>query len=193
MPHLYGLHAPYDDRPTCSSAGPFCGKSTSIPLFRCDDCSNPLLYCKDCFVGRHQYLPFHRVLEWTTQERFQRTSLFELGLELHLSHSGVRCRQEQEWLSLAIRHTNGVHRVRVRYCGCGKIEPHLQLVAARLFPVTTLKPRAAFSFDILEQFCSINLTSKISAYDFLNALAHLTDKSRPDEVQVCSFIHRQIL
>lgn len=54
----------------------------------------------------------------------------------------------------------------------------------RIATVTQAQPRTAFTFAILDDFCLLNLKSKISAYDYLNTLALRTDPVNFDDVSV---------
>lgn len=54
----------------------------------------------------------------------------------------------------------------------------------RLFPATVVSPATVFSFDLLENFHQLTLCSKITPYDYFDALAKLTSSAFPQDVEV---------
>ncbi|KAG1895261.1 uncharacterized protein F5891DRAFT_927178, partial [Suillus fuscotomentosus] len=58
--------------------------------FRCLTCSGDQTFCCSCIVNAHQFLPFHKVQEWTGK-CFNDTSLKELGFIWHMGHGGQPC------------------------------------------------------------------------------------------------------
>ncbi|KAF6759469.1 hypothetical protein DFP72DRAFT_1063837 [Ephemerocybe angulata] len=52
-----------------------------------------------------------------------------------------------------------------------------QLLRARLFPSTTIDPRTACTFRVLETYQMLSFTGKISAYEFLLAIFRRTDNT----------------
>lgn len=58
--------------------------------WRCSDCFPALVLCKKCCKRSHQRLPFHRVQRWTGKY-FMPSRLREVGVSLHLGHSGDSC------------------------------------------------------------------------------------------------------
>lgn len=58
---------------------------------------------------------------------------------------------------------DGVHLVRLKYCGCGHADPSydLQLLEARLYPSTTVDPETCATFRALEHFQMISFMSKV--------------------------------
>ena len=68
-----------------------CQSCMSAPFeWRCSDCFPALVLCKECCRKSHQRLPFHRVQKWMGKY-FMRSSLQEVGVSLHLGHSGDLC------------------------------------------------------------------------------------------------------
>ena len=75
-------------------------------------------------------------------------------------------------------HDNGVHVVSLTFCGCETAGTYFrQLLRVRWFPATSDKPRTAATFCVLEHFHILSLESKISCYDFYNALSRLSDNT----------------
>ncbi|KAJ7777666.1 hypothetical protein DFH07DRAFT_951315 [Mycena maculata] len=77
----------------------------------------------------------------------------------------------------------------MEFCACprdgdGKVpEEWEQLVAVRLFPASWKRPETVFTSSVLRQFHIHSLTSKKSAYDYVRALAKLTDNVFPQDVK----------
>ena len=83
----------------------------------------------------------------------------------------------------------GIQTVRLRYCRCSKssrihMEDRDQLMQARLFPATFMKPRTVATFDLLDMFLAITLQGKVAGYDFYKAIIALTDNSGSDTIRV---------
>jgi len=75
-------------------------------------------------------------------------------------------------------HDNGVQVVSLTFCGCETAETYFQqLLYVCWFPATSDKPRTMATFCMLEHFHILSLESKISCYDFYNALSHLSDNT----------------
>jgi hypothetical protein len=47
----------------------------------------------------------------------------------------------------------------------------------RFFPASSDKPRTAATFNLLEEFHLLSLESKVSAYEFYNALSRRSDNT----------------
>ncbi|KAH9015214.1 hypothetical protein EDB84DRAFT_1567796 [Lactarius hengduanensis] len=68
-----------------------CRSCRSAPFeWRCSDCFPALVLCKGCCRNSHRQLPFHRVQKWTGKY-FIPSWLREVGVSLHLGHSGDLC------------------------------------------------------------------------------------------------------
>ncbi|KAH9173120.1 hypothetical protein EDB89DRAFT_2114027 [Lactarius sanguifluus] len=68
-----------------------CQSCRSAPFeWRCSDCFPALVLCKACCQKSHWQLPFHRVQKWTGKY-FIPSWLWEVGVSLHLGHSGDLC------------------------------------------------------------------------------------------------------
>ncbi|THU76828.1 hypothetical protein K435DRAFT_561366, partial [Dendrothele bispora CBS 962.96] len=157
------------------------------PTFRCIDCFHTALCCQDCCVERHQANPLHRIQSWNGNH-FQLVSLKRLGLVVQLGHpDGSTCPDPRNGPSkLIVVHTNGLHRIRLNYCGCSRSISTLtrcqhqkweQLMRARWFPGTHIRPKTTCTFQMLEQFHILTLSGKITAYDYYKGLERLTDNT----------------
>ncbi|KAJ3556266.1 hypothetical protein NP233_g12018 [Leucocoprinus birnbaumii] len=63
------------------------------------------------------------------------------------------------------------------------LENYQQLLLARYFPATTQFPNTAFTFQVLETFHQLSLSSKITSYDYFDTLKKITSHAFPQEVE----------
>ncbi|KAG1814844.1 hypothetical protein EV424DRAFT_1473281 [Suillus variegatus] len=122
------------------------------PMYRCQDCHGAEL----CWNGTS----------------FQTTTLKALGVRFQLGHPiGVQCVNPIPTFNndFVILDYNGVHE---------SAQPHItQLLRVRLFPTTTLDPKSAATFRVLEYFQMLSFESKVSVWEFYNTVARLTDNT----------------
>lgn len=166
--------------------------------FRCLDCLTIDLLCEKCIVRRHRSLPLHRVqvgclfsyvcfcnclsgcLQRWQGELFQKCSLKDLGVVIHLDHQ-TRCPLPQKCNpSLRILDSTGVHEVNLFFCGCPSANPHyIQLLRRSLYPATLGqgKIKTVATFRYMEQLHLSTLTTKCSVYDFYRAISKMTDNT----------------
>ena len=131
-------------------------------------------------------MPFHWILEWNGSF-FERTTLRDLGCEIHLEHSGKECPQlaiRKAWeaeekeldasevsvaMDLTVMHTNGIHERKINYCSCiGHDERHIQLIKYGIFPSSRKAPRLGLTTAALKDFEAHNCASKESALDYMD-------------------------
>ncbi|KAG2035192.1 hypothetical protein BDR03DRAFT_868408 [Suillus americanus] len=63
-------------------------------------------------------------------------------------------------------------------CHSESAQPHItQLLCVHLFPATTLDPKSAATFCMLEYFQMLSFESKVSAWEFYDTIAFLTDNT----------------
>ncbi|KAG1840122.1 hypothetical protein C8R48DRAFT_679665 [Suillus tomentosus] len=148
--------------------------------FRCLTCSGDQTFCRSCIVNAHQFLPFHKVQEWTGK-CFNDTSLEELGFIWHMGHGGQPCPFSDDvhaWenipmdaeadfspmetvhgptipTKLTIVHSTGVFLHNVIWCSCPGVDYH-------------------FLIDALE--------CKTSASSFFEKIRRMTNNCFPDTV-----------
>ena len=105
-----------------------------------------------------------------------------MGLVVQLNHSGSYCENHIACHSaMLVMHTNGIHQVAIRYCGCSKAIPqHLQLLRRGLYPASQLSVKTCASFQLLDLLHKFALTTKSSTYDFYRALEKLTNNTGID-------------
>ena len=149
--------------------------------YKCRDCCYPQHYCRECVVARHSHLPLHRILHWTSTF-YKKTTLKDLGLCIQLGHDGPNCPSPGPiHFDFVVVDTSGVHVVNLRYCNChsviGASLDRVQLLRFQWFPATVLRPRTAFTFDVLDTFHIVTLQGKLAAFDFYRSLLYKTDNS----------------
>ena len=190
MKHFDALQAAILSTEVDDDVGRICQCHNELALYRCMDCFLSPVLCGGCIVASHATNPFHRIQKWNNFY-FGRAALSDLGQVVGLGHHGALCPNrppESKGRATTVVHVNGIHQVRVEFCQCSKApaEPE-QLAKASLFPATVDRPATAFTFQVLKQFHILSLTSKIPAYDFVNALVDMTDNAFPDKVPVSFF------
>jgi len=85
---------------------------------------------------------------------------------------------------------SGHHTVRVRFCKCSKngfVENFQQLLRVGWYPASVLRPKTAFTFDLLDTYHKLSLQGKLNLYDFYNAIAQKTDNHGGLKPKVCGF------
>lgn len=164
-----------------------CGEGRA-KIYRCEDCFQPQVLCGLCVANAHSHLPFHHIQVWNGTF-FSRTSLAAAGMSLSLGHEGNPCpnRLLTPGRMTTVVHTNGVHRISVKYCHCTPAKTDaLQLMAAQLFPATIEQPETALTFTLLKDLHIHGLTSKKSVYDHFDALRKRSNAAFPQKVPVRS-------
>ena len=91
---------------------------------------------------------------------------------------------------MAVVHTNGIHSVKIDYCGCNThaVSHRQQLLRFKLFPATVRKPRTCVTFVALETLHLQNVQSKCGVYDLYTSLERITDNTGLGTSRVCYFI-----
>ncbi|RPD55075.1 hypothetical protein L227DRAFT_615722 [Lentinus tigrinus ALCF2SS1-6] len=122
----------------------------------------------------------HHLRRWDG-DHFARVTLKSLGLVVQLGHTpGENCTNPRiPWGDdFVLIDINGVHELSVRYCGCERAVPHhLQLLRTRWYPATSVSPKTAATFQVLETFHLLSVQSKLSAFEFYNTLSRRTDNT----------------
>ncbi|KAJ7068434.1 hypothetical protein C8F01DRAFT_1246940 [Mycena amicta] len=149
---------------------PECGTGQAV-LYRCEECMDARLLCRECCSAAHGRQPLHHISEWNGFF-FHRTTLKKMGLRIQFGHGGARCvRPVRGHEDFVVLHHNGVHEVAVDFCGCERREDDFkQLLRAHWFPVTTGRPQTCATFQCLDAFHTLSLQAKTTAYDFYAAL-----------------------
>ncbi|KAF6758442.1 hypothetical protein DFP72DRAFT_1064583 [Ephemerocybe angulata] len=139
--------------------------------YRCLTCDDTGMMCKECIVSAHRSLPLHRTQRWNGNF-FAKVTLKSLGLRIQLGHSmGETCpRPDTAWGDdFVVLDMDGVHTLGVDYCGCGgsPLSQMEQLLDRRFYPATTINPKSAATFRLLELFEILQYESKDRYPSFL--------------------------
>ncbi|OJT08336.1 hypothetical protein TRAPUB_763 [Trametes pubescens] len=157
-----------------------CGAKDALAAYRCDDCCDLRLHCEACVVQYHARHPLHRVQRWTG-EYFAHVSLKSLGVRVQLGHAlGDPCPRAKPAFGddFVLLDVMGIHEIGLDYCGCYLSQPyHIQLLRSSWFPATTVNPKTAATFRILESFQILSNQSKVSAWEYYSSLARMTDNT----------------
>lgn len=182
-----------------------CGSHSAT--LRCISCMGTPVYCTTCMLSAHERLPFHQTELWNG-EYFAPKTLHSLGYTFHLCQKVNKCSLANTYpkssepmpgstnslpddsnapsiLEMTIISSSGIHSVWVANCKCSRTKPYSQLLAARLFPATTLKPKSAFTFEVLDHFLVDSTVCKTTAFSFYEKLRHLTNPVNPASLPVC--------
>ncbi|KAF6752347.1 hypothetical protein DFP72DRAFT_850145 [Ephemerocybe angulata] len=121
---------------------------------------------------------------------FLKVQLKSLGMRIQLGHvPGEVCpKPESAWGDdFVVIDTDGVHNVGLDFCTCGSsTKSHVeQLLDRRLYPATTINPKSAATFRVLEVFELLQYESKVSPYELYNTISRLTDNTGLTSVKVC--------
>ncbi|KAF8871980.1 hypothetical protein BD779DRAFT_1453348 [Infundibulicybe gibba] len=148
----------------------------------CLDCLGRHLRCAECIVEKHRENPLHRIKYWNGSY-FEDRTLKTLGLRIQLGHRpGVLCMNPETSFNsdFTILDNRGIFSVTLDFCACGERAQSrtAQLLCARLFPATVENPRTAATFRVLETLEMLSYTSKVSVFEFYQALSRLTDNTK---------------
>ncbi|TFK88753.1 hypothetical protein K466DRAFT_488291 [Polyporus arcularius HHB13444] len=157
-----------------------CGQKDAFAIYRCEDCSDVRLYCRTCIVSSHRAHPVHRIKRWR-DGHFSPVTLKSLGLRVQLGHQpgeSCICPQQAWGDDFVLMDIFGIHEVGVDFCGCEDALPsHVQLLRARWFPATSVNPKTAATFRLLESFHQLSIQAKVSAFEYYSSLARRTDNT----------------
>ncbi|KAF5335445.1 hypothetical protein D9758_017825 [Tetrapyrgos nigripes] len=148
------------------------------PIYRCvdEECVLAGMMCKKCMISSHATHPLHWIERWSGN-RFEPETLKSLGLVIQLGHRPKeRCVFYQAAHSdFTVIHTNAIHEVSVRFCGCDDNLSHrTQLLRTLWYPATAADPQTATTFSCLRQFQHLNCQGKLPAYDYYHCLEIMT-------------------
>lgn len=170
--------------------------------YQCTDCWSCDIICGDCIVKSHIELFLHKIqVSWInhnadrhsyslwsvimqvwTGDHFAKLTLKELGLQKQLGHpcgeiclNPLHCSGD----NFVVLHMNGIHEVGINFCGCGKDNQlhTVQLLHSHLFPATIINPKACATIELLDFFSILSYESKMSAYQFYQAISRLSDNT----------------
>src|SRR6202034_1688518 len=103
----------------------------------------------------------------------------DIGLRIQLGHAfNTHCINPQPSAGgeFTIIDDNGIHSVALDFCACETAASHTsQLLRKQLFPATDKSPRTAATFGVLRHFQILSFESKLSAFEFYNAISRQTN------------------
>ena len=69
-----------------------------------------------------------------------------------------------------------IHEVMMDSCGCDRVEPlEIQLLRSRYSPATIDNPRTVATFECLDLFVTLSSESKLTVYQYCQAMERWTD------------------
>lgn len=108
-------------------------------------------------------------------------TLKTLGLRIQLGHAlGEQCLNPAHMFNndFVVIDVDGIHHVSLDFCGCHTaVRRDIQLLRARLYPATGKYPKTAATFRVLEEFHMLSFMSKISGFEFIQALTRRSDNT----------------
>ncbi|KAG1738072.1 uncharacterized protein EDB91DRAFT_1249369 [Suillus paluster] len=153
---------------------------SALAQFRCNDCCDMQLYCQNCIVINHLQSPTHCIKEWSGSF-FRAMSLKKLGLRIQLGHAiGKNCILPRKAFNddFVLIDTNGIHEIAIDFCARETSQTHTrQLLRMGWFPSTTVDPRTAATFRVLQHYQILSFESKASTYEFYHSLVHISDNT----------------
>ena len=103
---------------------------------------------------------------------------------MQLGHGGDNCPNPGDRRQkFVVCDLSGFHEVSLQYCDCihpdnGTVLPQwVQLMHARWYPSSNIRPANAFTFEALSFFHELTLQGKTSLYDFHGTLNRITGNS----------------
>ncbi|KAJ6606249.1 hypothetical protein DFH09DRAFT_896192 [Mycena vulgaris] len=184
-----------DPRCSCCPAQRDEAAETTAPvsrqLFRCADCGI-FLQCLACVISRHAFQPMHVLKEWTGRF-WEDVMLCSLGLVYQVGHGDLPCiTPVNPARTMVVIHTNGIHTVHFRYCGCGLSDNANnleQLLRNNWYPATTVDPAMCTTFKSLELYRLLNVVGNINVHDFVRTLEQLTDPTKIKPIPISRRSH----
>ncbi|KAJ7034873.1 hypothetical protein C8F04DRAFT_1259547 [Mycena alexandri] len=134
---------PADIPPRCTADGCLNPGAHS----KCLDCVGANYICDTCMLRTHRHVPLHQISRWENGS-FSRVNLRSIGMRIPLGHSDCAARSTEQ--HFIIVDTDKPHNVAIAFCDCGVGGTRAaQLVAARLYPSSYERPRAAITFRMV--------------------------------------------
>jgi len=87
--------------------------------------------------------------------------------------------------TLVIAHSNGVFHHHIQWCAClGSAPHHIQLFRHGLFSASVIRPKTAFTFDVLDHFYMDAMECKTAGLSFFQKLRRFTNNAAPASIPV---------
>ncbi|KAJ7132913.1 hypothetical protein C8R43DRAFT_1133457 [Mycena crocata] len=164
-------------------------------MFRCTDCG-AYIQCETCVKHKHTLEPLHRLKVWNGHY-WQVATFKSLKIEYQLGYGGMPCPAPDGSLrTVVVMHTNGLHTVEYRECGCdNRVNNLKQFLRNRWYPATTVDPATCATHAVLDLFRLLNVVGNMSVHNFVRTLECLTDATRvtrvPDRYKAFGHMWRQ--
>src|SRR5882724_3728903 len=172
------------------------------------------VWCKHCGLSSHMSLPFHWIQIWDGKcflksSLLEQGFVMHLGHNGKscpvqrnplddVSMAGAYEEEEQEedppenlsqsmghQDTLVIAHSNGVFHHHIQWCACPGSPPHhIQLFRHGLFSASVIRPKTAFTFDVLDHFYMDAMECKTAGLSFFQKLRRFTNNAAPASVPV---------
>ncbi|KAF9020725.1 hypothetical protein BDZ89DRAFT_1138475 [Hymenopellis radicata] len=152
--------------------------ATVDALIRCETCGD-FSECVACCLLRHARTPLHVVKRFSRKGFWERTTLTDLGVTVHIGHQGGLCPYPGPPKSITVMHTTGIHRLRASFCNCDVSDtasPWQLALRDGWFPATTIQPQTFATVEVLKLFRLLNVISHVNVRNFVTALER---KSNP--------------
>ncbi|KAG1843213.1 hypothetical protein F4604DRAFT_1918947 [Suillus subluteus] len=112
---------------------------------------------------------------------FSHATLKFLGLRIQLGHACGECCYNPSPAfhdNFVVLDINGVHEVALDFCACQLAQSHaIQLLRTQWYPSTITAPQSAATFRLLHHFHILSFESKVSAFEYWQLLACLTNNT----------------
>ena len=87
-----------------------------------------------------------------------------------------------------------IYEVTMDSCGCDQVEPlEIQLLRSRYFPATIDNPWTVATFECLDLFVTLSSESKLTVYQYCQAMERRTDNSGLRTLPVCCFSGHRLI
>lgn len=152
--------------------------STGGDMYHCSDCLHNQILCGPCLNTLHRSLPTHRFNYWTGTF-FKRVPSAHSGYRFDLGHGGAPCNNGQDRM-FTLGDLTGIHNINVRFCRHpGRGDQACQLIRARVFPCSDIRPSSGFTFNVLKNFYLLYAEAKVSGQRYYNVLEQHTRSAFP--------------
>ncbi|KAF9506633.1 hypothetical protein BS47DRAFT_1305009, partial [Hydnum rufescens UP504] len=142
--------------------------------YRCTECFDHQMLCRNCCVQRHEFLPLHHInVSIDTWEEVIHLTWISfrygmMGLIIHLGHTGCSMPKDGP-ASFTVIHTNGIHPSPFTRDTNSYVMDGIWLLIHQ--------PQTCVTFVVLNHFHLQTLHSKVSATHFIAAIERETDNT----------------
>ncbi|KAI0681761.1 hypothetical protein BC835DRAFT_1220418, partial [Cytidiella melzeri] len=160
--------------------------------YRCLDCEDFHLSCRQCLLRTHQRLHTH-LLQQYSDKTFRKVTLAEMGHIRYLGHHGEHCTgavREETHAQILVVDSSGIAEHTFHFCTCRNAASQVQqLLEAKLFPASYEKIKTVFSFKVLDDYMLESTACKTSGNAFWSKLQRRTDNTFTSDVPLYSLLY----